>query len=72
MLGYHKNYIAIQGNYSTDTPVSNTLKLYDAIGTNFNRTRFGPPRAITPGTDAYLSQIAWKRRVTTARLMEAE
>ena len=57
MQVYHQNFIAIQANYSTDN-VSNTLKRYDAIGTNFNRTRFGPPRVSTSGSDAYLSQIA--------------
>ena len=71
MLVYHQNFIAIQANYSTDN-VSNRLRRYDEKVTELNRTRFGPPRVSTPGTDAYLGQIAWKRRFTTARLMEAE
>ena len=71
MLGYHRNIIAMQANCSTGT-VRNKLKRYDAIGTNFDRTRFGPLGTGTPGTNAYLNQIARKRRFRTARLMEAE
>jgi len=71
MLGYHRNIIAMQATCSTDT-VSNKLKRYDAIGTNFDRRQFGPLCTGTPGTDAYLNHIAQKRRFRTARLMEAE